>query len=694
MSFTTENIRNFACAGHVGTGKTSFTEQLLFVTGAIPKAELVETGRTVSDYTDEEIHQKISIHTSLTNTAWAGKKLNILDTPGSADFMGEVVTALRAVESAVVVIGAKAGVQIETIKIMRRLDAANMSRIVFINKMEKEQADFNNLLQDLKDRFKKTFVPVTVPIGSGAEYQGIINVIEEKAYLVPKTGEAEKASDISPELKEIVEGYRQALIEAAAEGDDELMNKFFEEGSLSPDEIWKGLAEGLAAGKLVPVLCGSALANSGIKSFLDFMVTAAPSPKVHKEQIGKDGAPEGEISVTPESSLSAFCYKTTIDQFSGQLSYMKVITGKFTNDFDVINEREGKKERIGKIYFCIGKKLVETPEVYAGDICVLTKLASTHTNDTLCSGDKPVKYLPLQLPQPIHSVAVSAKSKKDEDKMAQMLQRAAEEDKTFRIAFNTETKETVISGMGELQINMILSKIREGQKIEIETRIPRVAYRETITKPSDSVYRHKKQTGGHGQFAEVTIAIKPLPRGQQYSFENGIRGMAVSKGYIPGIEKGLHEAMEGGVMAGYPVMDVGVTLMDGKEHPVDSSEMAFKIASREALKAAMEKAGPVILEPVMNLSVFVEDHYLGDVLSDLSSRRGRVLGQDQLGGGFAEVKAQVPQAELLRYAIDLKAMTSGTGNFEAEFDHYSPVAGKTADDIVKAAKEAKAAESH
>ena len=686
MSFTTDNIRNIAITGHGGTGKTSLVEQMLFAGGVIPKAEAVETGRTVSDFTEEEINQKISIKMSLMHLTWDSRKLNIFDTPGSADFMGEVVAAMRAAESAVIVVGAKAGVQIETIKIWRRLEAAETPRIIFVNKMERDQADFRKVLDDLKTRFNKSFVPITIPIGTGTDYKGLLNLIEEKAYFIPKPGEQETASEIPAEQKALAEDYRQILIESAAEGDDELMTKFFEEGTLSPEEVKRGIAEGLLSQKVVPVICGSALLNSGIRPLLDFIAQELPSPAIHGE-VSRINGTEEKITVELEAPFSAFCFKTTIDQFSGQLSFLKVVTGKLVHDSDAINYRESKKERIGKMYLCQGKKLIETSEICAGDVCIVSKLSATHTNDTLHAAEKPVKFAPLALPLPVHAVAVSARAKKDEDKLAQMLHRNAEEDRTFRISYNTETKETVISGMGELQINMILSKIKDAQKIEIDTKIPRVAFRETITKPSDAVYRHKKQTGGHGQFAEVSIQAKPLPRGEHYTFDNAIRGMAVSKGYIPGIEKGLHEAMEHGVLAGYPVMDVGVTLMDGKEHPVDSSEMAFKLASREALKAAMEKAGPVILEPIMKLSVFVEDQYLGDVLSDMSSRRGRVLGQDSLGGGIVEVKAEVPQAELLRYAIDLKAMTSGTGTFESEFDHYSPVTGKHADDIIKAAKE-------
>jgi elongation factor G len=666
---------------------------MLFTGGVIPKAETVDSGRTVSDYLEEEISQKISIKVTLSHLNWDGTKINILDTPGSADFGGEVVTALRVSEAAVVVVGAKAGVQIETIKIWRRLDARNMPRIVFVNKMERDQADFKKVLEDLKSRFNKPFVPVTVPLGTGADFKGVLNLIEERAYLVPGAGEKETAGDIPAGWANLIDDYRELLIESAAEGDDELLSKFFDAGTLTPEEVKKGISEGIQNNKIVPVLCGASGLNSGVKTLLDFIAQETPSPAIRVEA-SKNGDAGEMIKTDYNAPFSAFVFKTTIDQFSGQLSFLKIITGKLAADADIVNSRESKKGKTGKIFECLGKKLTETQEVYAGDICILTKLSVTHTNDTLYAPEKAAAYAPLELPAPVHAVAVAAKVKKDEDKLAQMLQRVAEEDKTFRVSFNAETKETVISGMGELQINMILSKIKDAQKIDIDTKIPQVAYRETITRASDSVYRHKKQTGGHGQFAEVSIQVKPLPRGQHYSFENAIRGMAVSKGYIPGIEKGLHEAMEQGVLAGYPVMDVGVTLVDGKEHPVDSSEMAFKLASREALKAAMEKAGPVILEPVMKLMVFVEEQYMGDVLSDLSSRRGRVLGQDQLGGGIVEVKAEVPQAELLRYAIDLKAMTSGTGTFETEFDHYSPVQGKHAEDIIKAAREAAAAENH
>ncbi|MFQ3619942.1 MAG: elongation factor G, partial [Spirochaetales bacterium] len=526
MSIGTENIRNLAIVGHGGTGKTSLTEQMLFVGGAIPKPEPVESGRTVSDFIEEEISQKISIKTSLSHLPWEGNKINILDTPGSADFFGEVIAALRASECACILVGAKAGVQIETIKVWRRLEQLGKPRLVFINKMEREQADYKKVLDDLRERFKRPFVPVTVPVGSASEFKGVIDLLENRFYpMAGSTGE-EKGLEIPSEYEAIKKEYHTLLLESAAEGDDDLMNIYFEKGTLSAEEIRKGLSMGLRNNRLIPVLCGSALGNSGIRSLLNFISHVVPSPVGFEEKALSSNGEEQKVPIHKDAPLSAFCFKTTIDQFSGQLSYLKVVTGKLIHDNEVFNPREGKKERVTKVYTALGKKLVEISEAQAGDICILAKLSYTHTNDTLCAQEKPIQYKPLELPTPVFSIAVAAVAKKDEDKLSQLLLRAAEEDKTFRIEYNPETKETIISGMGELQINMILTKIRDGQKIEINTRVPKVAYRETITKNSDAVYRHKKQTGGHGQFAEVSIQVRPLPRGEYYSFENAIRGMA------------------------------------------------------------------------------------------------------------------------------------------------------------------------
>jgi len=680
MAYTTENIRNIAVAGHGATGKTSFVEQLLVAGKAISAAATVESGKTVSDYTPEEIENGISIHTSLSNIEWDGTKINILDTPGASDFVGEVVTAFRAAESAVMMIGARAGVQIETIKLWRRLNNRNMPRIAFINKMDEERANYEGVLNDLREKFDITVVPITIPVGEGADFRGVVDLIGMKMW--PAGPDA--STDIPEDMKELVETYHAQLIEAAAEGDDELTMKYLEEESLTEEEVHRGITEGLRDNKIVPVFCGSALQDAGINVFLDFLTWAAPSPAGVKETVVDREGNEDEYTIGADEAFSAMNFKTTLDQFSGKLSFVKVMGGRLASDTEFAIDRDGKKLKAGKIYTAVGKKLNETSELIAGDLGIMAKIVDAHTNDTFHAVDTYTHFRPLALPQPVYTLAISAESKKDEDKLNEQLVRITEEDKTFTVTFDPETHETVIAGMGELHINTILNKIKASQKIEVETRPPRVAYRETITKSTETSYRHKKQSGGHGQFGEVHIRVRPLDRGEEYAFANEIKGGSVSKGYVPGIEKGFHEAMEHGVLAGYPVRDVGIVLFDGKEHPVDSSEMAFKIAARGALRQAMEKCGPVLLEPIMKLAVFIEEQYLGDVLSDLSSKRGRVLGQDQLGGGIVEIDALVPQAELLRYAIDLKSMTAGTGSFEMTFDHYDPVQGKIAEDIISA----------
>lgn len=682
MAYSTEHIRNIAVAGHGATGKTSFVERLLFVGKAIPTAATVESGKTVSDCTPEEIENGISIHTTLSTLDWNDHRINILDTPGSGDFVGEVVTAFRAAESAIMMVGARAGVQIETIKLWRRLDGRSMPRIVFINKMDEERADYQAVLDDLRAKFDVTLVPITIPMGQAGEFSGVIDLVNSQAWSAAGDGEA--SGDVPAAHADAMAEFRATLIEAAAEGDDELTMKFLEEEALSEDEIRRGIMEGLRANKVVPVFCGSATAGVGISVFLDFLTWAAPSPVgVHETVVNKDKTEE-DYTVSADASFAALNFKTTLDQFSGRLSYVKVMGGTLKSDTEFAIDREGKKMKAGKVYTALGKRLTEVDQLTAGDIGVIAKVGDARTNDTFHAPDTYRHFRPLALPHPVYSLAISAGSKKDEDKLNEQLVRAAEEDLTFTVTFDPETHDTVIAGMGELHINTILNRIKANAKIEVETRPPRVAYRETITKKAETSYRHKKQSGGHGQFGEVHIRVWPLERGQEYAFTNEIKGGSVSKGYIPGIEKGFHEAMEHGVLAGYPVRDVGIALFDGKEHPVDSSEMAFKIAARGALKQAMEKCGPVVLEPMMKLAVFIEDQYLGDVLSDLSSKRGRVQGQDQLGGGIIEIDAIVPQSELLRYAIDLKSMTAGTGSFEMSFDHYEPATGKVAEDIVAA----------
>ncbi|MCL2319529.1 MAG: elongation factor G, partial [Treponema sp.] len=629
--------------------------------------------------------RKISIYASMAHVERNGKKINFIDTPGSSDFTGAVTLAFRAAEFAILTVDGQTGVQIETVKLWRNLAARNKPRGIFVTRMDGERADFDATLEDIKEKLKTDPVPVTIPMGSGAAYKGVIDVLRGKAWFVQGNDALEKEGPIPGEFEAAVAAARERLMEAAAEGSDALMEQYIEKGTLTAEDMEKGLVEALAADKFLPAFAGVALKNSGLVSLLDFIASVGPAPGTAKDLARDSAGKEQEVPLDPGKPLSALVIKTTYDQFSGKLSWVKVITGKLSPDMEIINVSENKKEKAGKLYTCQGKKLEEVRELYAGDVGIIAKSATLKTNDTITAGETSLCFVPLRLPDPVHSIAVNATTKKDDDKLSEFLIRAAEEDKTFRYNFNEETKERVISGMGELHINIILDKIKANQKIEVETRIPRVAYRETISKKASAEYTHKKQTGGHGQYGKVVLDIGPLGRGEGYKFENKIFGGAVPKNYIPGVEKGVAEGMAHGTIAQYPVVDVEVAIVDGKYHPVDSSELSFKLAARNAFREAMRQANPTLLEPIMNLTVFVEDKYLGDVMSDLSGKRGRILGQDS-AGGIAEIRAEVPQAELLRYSIDLRSITSGTGSFGVAFDHYSPISGRIADDVIKAAE--------
>ena len=681
MSHKTENIRNIALIGHGSTGKTTLNESLLYITNTISNFGKVDDGKSVSDYGPEEIKRKISLNLSLNCIQNKDSKINILDTPGAGDFAGEVISALDAAESAVLLIDAEAGVQIETAKLWRKLEEKNYPRVIFINKIDKEHADIEKVLNNIKENFKnKIFIPLSVPYKDG-----VINILDEEYHV--QDGKDTKIESVPADFG--LDDYKVAVQEAAAESEDALMEKYLEGEQLTKEEIINGLKKTINEVKTIPIFCGSSLSNTGTKILHKCIIDLLPSPAIREEYKAVDES-GNEITRKAGSGepLSLFVFKTKIDQFAGKLSYCKVRSGIIKPDSDLFHVNKSNKEKLNKMYTSIGKDLIEGTEFECGDILILNKLESLDTFSTITSSDAKLKYPEITMPQPVFALAISAKDKKNDDKLSQLLHKATEEDKTFKIDFNKETKETVISGMGEQQINIIFSRIQEKNKIDVHTQTPKVAYRETITKSASSEYQHKKQSGGHGQYAKVVIEIKPNKE-EHYNFENAIFGGAISKGYVPGCEKGFHEGMEEGVLASYPMTGISIKLIDGKEHPVDSSEMAFKLASRGALKDAVQNAGPLLLEPVMDVSVYVENKYLGDILSDLSSRRGRVLGQESVGGGIEVVKAKVPQAELLRYPIDLRSLTSGTGSFEVSFSHYDTITGKIAEDVIKAAKQEK-----
>jgi elongation factor G len=682
MSVPTDRIRNVALVGHSGTGKTTLMEQILVHGGVVPK---FDPGKSVSDCTEEEIARKISIYSAFAHFDWDGRKVNVIDTPGSGDFIGEVVAALGAAECAIVVVGADVGVQIETAKLWRRLERDGTPRIVFVNGMDKEHADFDSVLEDLGRTFGGTFAPLSVPIGAGNAFEGVVDVVGQRALLRSRSGDA----PIPDGMGDAIEERRLALMEAAAEGDDTLMEKYLEDEMLTDDEILRGMTEAVAAGQVFPVLAGSALHGAGIPPLLDAIVRTVPSPAGTTVQA--DGTGETtSCKIDPSGPASALVLKTSVDQYAGRLSFVKVITGRLRSDADLICARTGAKIRVTKLSTRQGEKLEDVQELSAGDIGVLNKLSDVTTCDTLHAPEAAVTYAPLDFPQPVHALALRTTSKQDDDKLSEIIGRTADSDPTFRVRYNGETRETVVAAIGELHLAVVLGRIRDGHKIEVETDLPSVAYRETINRPAAADYQHKKQTGGHGQYAKVSLEIKPLPRGEKFRFENGTVGGSISRGYIPGVEKGVREALESGVLGGYPVVDVEAKVVDGREHSVDSSELAFKLAAREATKAALAQAKPVLLEPVVDLVVLSDDQYLGDILSDLSSRRGRVLGQEPIGS-LQETRAQVPQAEMLRYSIDLKSMTSGTASFEVEFDHYAPLTGRLADDVIKRSQAVEAA---
>ncbi len=683
MNYDTKNIRNVAIVGHGYSGKTTLNEAMLFTAHVIPEMGRVDKGKSVSDYTDQEIEKKFSIHSSISHLEWNNTMINIIDTPGSPDFTGKVIAALNACDSAIFVLNAEAGVEIETVKIWRK---CNLPRLVFINKMDKENADYERCLANLKENFKNvTFVPLSIPIGKGKEFKGIVDLIDREARYAENNGRTIRKERAPANITGLEEHFKE-MVEVAVETEEELMNKYFEGVELTHEEIVRGLKKAIVTGKIVPVLAGDSIINSGTIALLDCIVNYMPSPADVDVLVGKDQN-GNEVIVEHDSNqpLALFVFKTTIDQFSGKISYFRVRRGIVSHDTDLFNPSRNTKEKCGKLYKVIGKNLKEVNTLNCGEIGAFTKLTSVYTNDTLCDPKNIVILPSMELPQPIFSQAITTPNKNDEEKLIALLQKVSEEDPTFRVEYNPETKENVISGMGETQIKLILEKIKAKNKIETLLKEPKIAYRETIRKKANAEYTHKKQSGGHGQYAKVVIEIWPLEPGKNYEFVNAIVGGVISKGYIPGCEKGFHEAMESGVLAGYKVVDVGIKLYDGKEHEVDSSELSFKIASRNAFKEAMKQANPVLLEPVMELSVYVDQKYVGDILSDLSSKRGRVLGQESLGG-IEVIKALVPQKELLRYSVDLKSITSGTGSFEVKFDSYQQLTGKLADDVIAMAK--------
>jgi len=658
---------------------------MLFNAGAINRLGTIEEGNTVSDYDPEEIRRKISVNTSVTPWEWTGCKVNLLDTPGYADFVGEVKGAIRVSDGVVVVLAAPAGVEVGVELVWQYADELKVPRMVFINKMDRENASFERTLEQVKSKFEVNLLPLLLPIGAQASFKGVVDVLAMKAYL----GDGKKPSEVPSELVEKAKTMRLQIVEVAAEADDELIMKYLDGEELSPDEIHRGLALAVAAGKVVPVLCGSATQNIGVRLLQDAIVRYLPSPLARelKAKSVKDGS-ETVLKPAPTGPLAALVFKTMADPYVGKLTYFRVYSGSLQSDSRVTNANKGEEERIGQLFFLRGKEQTPVKEVTAGDIGVVTKLQSTTTGDTLCDKDNPLILPGITFPHPVAFAALSPKTKVDLDKMGTALARLVEEDPTLTVTRDPDTNETVISGMGDSHIDIAVKRLSQKFGVEVITSVPKVPYKETLTKTVEVQGRHKKQTGGRGQFGDVWIRFEPLPRGAGFEFVDEVFGGHVPRNFIPAVEKGLREIMQTGSLAGYPATDIRAALYDGSSHPVDSSEIAFKLAAHLAFKKAWEVGNPVLLEPIMKVTIIVPEQFMGDVLGDLNTKRARVMGMEQQKGNSV-ISAEVPLAEMQRYAADLRSMTQGRGYFTMEFEHYDEVPAHIAQHVIEQARKEK-----
>ncbi len=663
------DVRNVAFVGHSSTGKTSLLDDILYKTKVSDRLGKVADGTSFADYTKEEKERKITIYTKPFHCEWQGKSLFISDNPGYIDFIGEVYSSLRIADSAVIVVDASSGVEVGTTKAWEICEQFNVPRMFFINKLDKENVNFLKVVEDIKATFGDKCILFQLPIEPGPSFKGVVNILEEGAE-----------SKVSEQDKELFNKVKQKLTELVAESDDALLEKYFEQGTLEREEVLKGLGDAVNQGNVVPILCGSAEKSIGIEELLVLMTRYLPSPEKRGEIKGKDDVVRKPSLDEP---FSAFVYKTISDVYVGQMNFIRICSGKMTSGSTVLNSSKGETEKIGELLLLRGKEKPQAiEEAGPGDIVVITKLKNTFSGDTLCDASAPIVYPEIEFPKPNTFIAVDSKAKGDEEKISNGLHKIAEEDKTVIMERNKETKEFVLGGMGDVHLDTIISKLKDRFKVDVETRVPKVAYKETITKPAEGHEKYKKQSGGRGQYAEVYLKLEPLPRGAGYEFVDAIVGGVIPKNYIPGVEKGVLGAMEEGVVAGYPVVDVKVTVYDGSFHPVDSSELAFKIAGSKAFKDAMSKARPILLEPIMHVWVKVPSESMGDVTGDLNSKRGRILGM-MPKGAFQEIEAYVPISEMYKFPKDLRSLTGGRGSFVMEFDHYETVPQKIAEEIIK-----------
>ncbi len=671
-----EKIRNVAVIGHGSTGKTSLAEGMLFATGATTRLGKVEDGTTVSDWDPDEQKRGFSVNLSVVPCEWNGHKVNVVDAPGYADFMGEVKCALRAADLAIVVVCGASGVQVGTEFAWQFADEVSVPRAVFINRMDRENADFNGTLDQVRANWGQKCVPLQIPIGSQQALKGVIDLLTMKAYV----GEKGEQQEVPSELADEVNAQREKLIEAAAETDDALIEKYLGGEELTEEELANGLRAGIIGGSIVPVLAGSAGRMMGMHALMEAIGSIFPSP------VDMPVKTDGEtLKADPSGPLAALVFKTTADPYVGRLTYFRVVSGTFKADSQVWNANRQAQERIGPVYRISGKSQEQVSQVTAGDIGAVAKLTQTQTGDTLCTREKAITLPPISFPAQAFSAAISPKTKADLDKMGSALQRIVEEDPSLHLERSPDTGETVLSGLGDSHVEVALEKIRRKFSVDLEMAMPRVPYRETIQSTAEAEYTHKKQTGGHGQFARVAVKVEPLSRGGGREFQNKTVGGVVPKQYVSSVEKGVVEAMEDGVLAHYPMVDMKATLYDGKDHPVDSSDIAFKIAASMALKKGAQDAQPVLLEPIVNIQITVPESNTGDIISDLNGKRAKVLGMTP-HGTMTTIEAQAPMAEVQRYSADLRSMTQGRGHFEMSMSHYEEVPAHVSQKVVEAAE--------
>lgn len=684
------DIRNVGLIGHGHSGKTSLAAGLLFSAGATNRLTRVDEGNTLTDFDEEEIQRKLSISTSIAALEWNRKKINLLDTPGFNLFINDTDASLAAADAAVIVVDGVAGVEVQTEKVWSFAEKYKLPRAFVINKLDRERSSFERALQSIHSTFGRNAVPIQLPLGSERDFKGVIDLIRMKAFTYALDGNGKGTEiEIPADMAEAAQKAHEVLVEAVAEGKDELMEEFFAEGTLPVEHIIDGLLQEIRDDRVYPVLCASGSHNIGADQILNFINDYFPAPAERGPIPGRVNGHETVRHIKDCEPVSSFIFKTSADPFAGRVTYFKVMSGCVKNDANLVNGRTSSPERLAHIGVPVGKTLQPINELHAGDLGAVAKLKDTVTGDTLFDKNAPINYPKIELPEPSIAYAVSAKTRQDEDRMGNAVQRILEEDQSLRFYRDPATNEFLLAGTGQQHVEIVVSRLKKRYGVDVQLNSPKIPYRETIRGTADVQGRHKKQTGGHGQFGDCWIRMEPLPRGAKFEFANEVFGGAIPRQYIPAVEKGIIEVAAGGFLAGYPMVDFKVTVYDGSYHDVDSSEMAFKLAARKAFKAAMQHAKPALLEPVMRVEVQAPVEFAGDIMGDMNSRRGRVSGMETKGATQI-VRALVPMAEMLTYQNDLTSMTQGRATYHMEFDHYDYVPALQAEKVIAASKAARA----